>query len=246
MSEPIDLRTGVMRPRTYRYARKVAAGLLRVLFGLRATGRENIPPEGAFILVGNHLHNLDPVFAIVASTRPISFMAKQELFEVPVISRIVRWAGSFPVNRGKMDRGAIRHGQAVLQAGGVLGIYPEGTRSLNMRIEHILPGAGLFATTAHVPIVPCAITGSERLPFNGAKGRHKDAAMPDPGHRGVLVRFGEPFYLPEQIDGKRVSAATATAYMMHKVAELLPEAYRGTYGDVANAVASASPVSTHR
>ena len=230
MSEQIDLHSGVIRPRTFQWARKVVSALCLLIFGLKASGRENIPTDGPFILVGNHLHNLDPVFVLTSSTRPIYFMAKQELFEIPVIRTIVRWAGAFPVNRGKMDRSAIRHGQAVLEAGIPLGIYPEGTRSLGMKIEKVLPGAGLFATGAKVPIVPCAITGSERVFFNGAKGKRKDRVFPDPGHRGVRVHFGEPFYLPDEIDGKRVSAAIATDYMMGKVAAMLPEAYRGIYG----------------
>lgn len=231
MSDQIDLRTGIVRPRTFAIVSRIVAGLCRVIFGLRSTGRENIPLEGPFILVGNHLHNLDPVFMLTSSTRLIQFMAKQELFEVPVIRQIVRWAGAFPVQRGKMDRSAIRYGQAVLAADKPLGIYPEGTRSLSMHIERALPGAGLFATGGKIPIVPCAITGSERVWFNGAKGKRKDRVFPDPGHRGVLVHFGEPFYLPTEIDGKRVNAASATDYMMRKVAEMLPEDYRGMYAD---------------
>ncbi|MCO5216093.1 MAG: 1-acyl-sn-glycerol-3-phosphate acyltransferase [Thermomicrobiales bacterium] len=229
MSTEIDLKTGTMRPITFSIARRIVYGLCWLLFGLRARGQENFPKEGGFILVGNHLHNLDPVFVLTSSVRPVHFMAKQELFEVPVIKRIVHWAWAFPVNRGKMDRSAIRSGQAVLQSGNGLGIYPEGTRSLAMSIQHVLPGAGLFATGGHYPIVPVAITGSERVPFNGAKGKRKDRVFPRRNHRGVRVEFGAPFYLPEEIDGKRVNAASATDYMMRKVAEMLPEDYRGMY-----------------
>jgi 1-acyl-sn-glycerol-3-phosphate acyltransferase len=129
-----------------------------------------------------------------------------------------------------MDREAIRRGQAVLNAGYGLGIFPEGTRSLSMKIESVLPGAGLFALKDGVTIVPCAVTGSERLPFNGAKQhRGKSADMPDPGHKGVLVRFGEAFTIPAEIDGKRTNAEAATHYMMERVAALLPEPYRGIY-----------------
>lgn len=233
MSEHIDL-TGTVRTGTFGIVRRVVAGLCRLLFGLRSTGQENIPAEGPFILVGNHLHNLDPVFVLTSSTRVVYFMAKQELFGVPVVSQIVRWAGAFPVQRGKMDRSAIRQGQLVLSSGLPLGIYPEGTRSLNMKIDRVLPGAGLFATGDSYPIVPVAITGSERLPFNGAKGKRKDRTFPESGHRGVRVQFGQPFYLPEEIDGKRVNAAAATDYMMRKVAEMLPESYRGIFGEIAD------------
>lgn len=230
MSAEVDIRKGTVRPGTFRIASKIVAFLCRLLFGLRIKGQENIPAEGGFILVGNHLHNLDPVFMLTSSTRPVFFMAKQELFEIPVIRNIVKWAGAFPVNRGKMDRSAIKTGQQVLQAGIGLGIYPEGTRSLSRQMEKGLPGAGLFATGGDYSIVPCAVTGSERVPFNGGKGKG-DLPKRDPGHKGVQVRFGEPFRLPDEIDGKKVNAAAATEYMMRKVAELLPPEYRGVYGE---------------
>ncbi len=230
MSAQVDIRKGTIRPTTFRIVSRIVAFLCRLIFGLRIKGQENIPTEGGFILVGNHLHNLDPVFMLTSSSRPVFFMAKQELFEVPVIRNIVKWAGAFPVNRGKMDRSAIRSGQQVLQEGIGLGIYPEGTRSLIRKIERVLPGAGLFATGGDFPIVPCAITGSERVPFNGGKGKG-DLPPRDPGHKGVLVHFGEPFHLPAEINGKKVNAAAATDYMMRKVAEMLPPDYRGIYGE---------------
>lgn len=222
--------TGIIRPGTFNIVRRVVAFLCRVIFGLRIKGQENLPAEGGFILVANHLHNLDPVFILTSCTRPVYFMAKQELFVPWGIRHILHWVGAFPVNRGKMDRSAIKQGQHVLQEGIGLGIYPEGTRSLSRKIDRVLPGAGLFATGGDYPIVPCAISGSERLPFNGAKGRG-DLPKRDPGHKGVQVRFGEPFRLPDEIDGKKVNAKVATDYMMSKVAEMLPEDYRGIYGD---------------
>lgn len=230
MSEAPDLYKGIIRPRKFQVVARAVALLCRVLFGLKSTGRENVPMDQPFILVGNHLHNLDPVFMLVSSPRLIFFMAKQELFEVPVVKQIISWVGAFPIHRGKMDRSAIRKGQEILKAGAPMGIYPEGTRSLSRHLEKALPGAGLFATGGEYLIVPCAITGSETLPFNGAKGRG-NLPKRNPGHKGVLVRYGEPFRLPDEIDGKRPNAAAATDYMMRKVAELLPDEYRGVYGD---------------
>lgn len=227
--QPIDVVTGTIRPRTFRFVRNAVVAICRVLFRYRIEGEENIPVTGAFVLVSNHLHNLDPLFTSAASPRPVHYMAKVELFKVPVLKRLVRWVGAFPVNRGKADREAIRRGQAVLKAGYGLGIYPEGTRSLSMQIERVLPGAGLFALHDDVTIVPCAITGSERLPFNGAKQHRRGSEMPDPGHRGVRVLIGEPFEVPREIGGKRTNAEMAADYMMTRVAALLPEPYRGIY-----------------
>lgn len=230
MSTEVDIREGKIRPATFNIVRRVVAFLCRILFGLRIKGQENIPAEGGFLLVGNHLHNLDPVFMLTSSTRPVYYMAKQELFEIFGIRQLIKWVGAFPVNRGKMDRSAIKQGQHVLASGVGLGIYPEGTRSLSRKIVKVLPGAGLFATGGEYLIVPCAITGSERLPFNGGKSKGTPPQR-DPGHKGVLVRFGEPFRLPDEIDCKRVNAKAATDYMMQKVAEMLPEEYRGIYGE---------------
>lgn len=231
MSAEVDTHTGIVRPAAFTVMCTTVAFLCRIFFGLRIKGQENLPAEGGFVLVGNHLHNLDPVFMLTSCTRPVYFMAKQELFDIWGVSQFIRWAGAFPINRGKMDRSAIRYGQQVLKDGIGLGIYPEGTRSLSRKIERVLPGAGLFATGGDYPIVPCAVTGSERLPFNGGKSKGEPPRR-DPGHKGVLVQFGEPFFLPKEIDGKRVNAAVATDYMMRKVAEMIPEEYRGIYGAV--------------
>lgn len=225
----IDVTKGTVRLRTFHIVRRLVIWLLKLLFRFDIRGEGNVPKDGPFILVSNHLHNLDPVLTVAASPRRVQYMAKIELFKVPVIRTIIRWVGAFPVNRGKMDREAIRHGQAVLKAGYGLGIFPEGTRSLTMKIHKVLPGAGLFAVKGDVPIVPCAITGSERLPFNGNKQHRRNESMPDPGHKGVRITFGEPFRVPPEIDGVRTNAESATHYMMSRVAALLPEPYRGIY-----------------
>lgn len=226
----IDVTQGTIRLRTFKIVRRTVIWLLKLLFRFDIKGEANVPQDGAFILVSNHLHNLDPVFTAAACRRRVHYMAKIELFKVPVLRRIIRWVGAFPVNRGRMDREAIRRGQAALKAGFGLGIYPEGTRSLSMKIERVLPGAGLFALRDNVTIVPAAITGTERLPFNGAKQHRRGSDMPDPGHKGVRVVIGEPFTIPPEIDGTRTNAEMATHYMMERVAALLPESYRGVYG----------------
>lgn len=225
----IDVTKGTIRAGTFRVVRRTVILLLKALFRFKIVGEDNVPKDGAFILVSNHLHNLDPVLTSAACPRRVQYMAKVELFKVPVVRTIIRWVGAFPINRGKMDRNAIRHGQVVLKSGYGLGIFPEGTRSLSMKIERVLPGAGLFAVKGDVPIVPCAITGSERLPFNGKKQHRRSEHMPDPGHKGVQVTFGEPFSVPAEIDGVRTNAESATHYMMSRVASLLPEEYRGVY-----------------
>lgn len=231
-SQPLDVRAGTMRPLTHRLLRWLLLGLAKVVVRLKIEGLERVPREGGIIVVGNHLHNADPILISIATPRSLHYMAKKELFDVPVIGRILRWAGEFPINRGHVDRQAIRRATATVEQGVALGMFPEGTRSRSMKIEHVLPGAGLIALQGKVPIVPVAITGAERLPFNGSKQhRRGEGTMPDPGHKGVRIVFGERFTIPSEIDGKRTNAEAATDYMMRRVAALLPPAYRGIYGD---------------
>lgn len=241
-STTIDVLKGTARPRTLRFVQAIATGILKLAFGLSVEGKENVPKEGPFIVVSNHLHNGDPVFIEVVTPRVVMFIAKAELFEYQGIKQLIRWVGAFPVHRGKMDRQAIKHAQAVLAAGQGLGIFPEGTRSKSMKIEKVLPGAGLFALRGDVPIVPVTVVGSERLPFNGGKSQRKNLrSLPRLDHRGVKITFGQAFILPAEIEGTKPNAETATHYMMQKVADMLPEFYRGIYGDSVTTPPDAEP-----
>ncbi|HWV24370.1 MAG TPA: lysophospholipid acyltransferase family protein [Thermomicrobiales bacterium] len=228
--EQTDVRAGTMRPITFTWLRWVLYGLAKILTRMDVRGTQNVPKEGGCIIVANHLHNLDPVLISIACPRPLHYMAKVELMEVPVLGRILRWGGAFPINRGKMDRAAIKRAHATVQQGVALGMFPEGTRSRSMKIERVLPGAGLIAIQDKITIVPAAITGSERLPFNGNKQHRRGTAMPNPGHKGVRITFGEPFLIPDEIDGKRTNSAAAIDYIMRRVADMLPVDYRGIYG----------------
>jgi 1-acyl-sn-glycerol-3-phosphate acyltransferase len=204
-------------------------GLIRLL-GVRVEGEKNIPPEGTGVLVvSNHLHNLDPLLIEIAFPRPLHFMAKEELFRFRPLGWALRKFGNFPVARGKSDRRAVRHAIATLQHGLALGMFPEGTRSRTMRLGKPHPGAGLIAIQGKSLVLPVAITGSERMPLNG---KRSPGAQPDPGHRGVKIRVGEPFRLPDiGANGKRLGADEATELMMRAIAGMLPEAYRGVYAD---------------
>ena len=186
------------------------------------------------IVAGNHLHNADPILLEIAMPRPLHFMAKKELFGIPVVSWIVRHTGTFPVDRGKADRSAIRNAEARLRQGIAIGMFPEGTRSVARSLKAALPGAAALAQLTGAPVLPVAITGSERLPFNGAKGRRRDGLPnPDPGHRGVRLEFGAPFTIPREIDGRRVTHDEATEWLMAEIVRMLPADYRGVYRHLA-------------
>ena len=222
-----DLRAGTVQGGGFRLTRAVLLGLSRLLIGLRIDGLHNVPREGGVLIVSNHVCNADPVFVSIACPRPTHFMAKKELFDIPVLGWAMRKFGEFPVDRGNADRWAIRRALATVEQGIALGMFPEGTRSRSGALKQALPGAGLIALRGKVPIVPVAVIGTEKLPLLGSKALGASWR----GFRGARIVFGEPFTIPAQIDGKRVTSDKATELMMQKIAAILPEHYRGVYAE---------------
>ena len=221
-----DLRAGTIQGVAFQAVRHSLLLLSRLLIGLRVEGTSNVPAEGGVLIVSNHLCNADPLFVSVACPRPTHFMAKKELFEVPVLRWAMRKFGEFPVDRGAADRWAIKRSFATLEQGIALGMFPEGTRSRSGALKEALPGAGLIGLRGGVPIVPVAVIGTEKLPLLGSKALGASWR----GFRGARVVFGEPFTIPAHLDGKRVTSDQATEIMMRRIATLLPESYRGVYG----------------
>lgn len=131
-------------------------------------GRENIPKEGGLIVVSNHASLLDPILVGVALTRPVSYMAKAELFKSSVLGWLLRKLNAFPVDRRKVDIGTIRHGISVLQSGKVLALFPEGTRSQDGSLQQARLGAAMFARRTGAPVLPVGIVGSERALRRGS------------------------------------------------------------------------------
>jgi 1-acyl-sn-glycerol-3-phosphate acyltransferase len=197
----------------------------KILARLKVEGLENVPKSGPALMVSNHIHNVDPVLLEAVFPRPVRFMAKKEVFSVPVISWIARATDSFPVDRGAADRSALRAAEARLNDGSIVGLFPEGTRSTTGGLKEVFPGAAMIALRSNVPIIPTAIIGTDTLPFNGKKGRR-------PGPWKATVRIGKPFFLQRQTDeGRKPDLAELTDQMMIEVARLLPEHYRGIYAD---------------
>ncbi len=244
--EPMNPEAGTVRGIWRRLLRWPLYGLVRLALRLHVEGMERIPPNGTGVLVvSNHLHNADPVLIEIAFPRPLHFMAKEELFRIRPLGWLISRFGNFPVARGKSDRKAVRNAISRLQHGVAVGMFPEGTRSKSMRLAAAHAGAGLIAIQGDSLILPIAITGSERLPFNGKRPANQ---MPSRDHGGVRIRIGEPFRLPESgANGRRLGADEATQLMMRAIAALLPEDYRGSYGsDDPSSPSSASASSAAR
>lgn len=201
--------------------------VLRVLMRFRIYGEANIPKRGGALVIGNHIHNSDPILMLSATTRPILWMAKKEVWDMPVLRWFASQAGAFPVDRGRADRHAIRTAVSTIQEGLLVGMYPEGTRSVTGGLKEPFPGAALVAVQAQAPVIPCVIVGSDDLPLNGQKQRAARRRYPK-----VEVYFGEPFRLETHAsDGSKYRADDLTDAMMIELARMLPPQMRGIYRD---------------
>ena len=198
----------------YRLWRGFFALCFRSLFSLRIEGREYEPPSGPLLAICNHVSAADPFIAGVALRRSARYMAKQELFQNPVLGALLRSVGSFPVRRGQADRQSIRTALQALARGEVLVMFPEGTRSHDGRLMPAEAGAALLALRAGAPVLPMAVVGTQHaMP----KGR----TLPRRIH--VVVRIGPPLAVPKH-EG-HIDRADLDAWgrrFMAAIAALLP------------------------
>ncbi len=204
----------------------VSIFLARMLFFLltrcQVRGRENVPNEGAVLIVANHMNLSDVPLLGTSLGRSVIFMAKEELFHSRLSSYFYRRLGSFPVHRGKLDRKALRQSIQVLAGGSSLVMFPEGMRSKNNQLQPGFSGSALIAQHSGVPILPVGITGTEKI-----KGRFWVLY-----HPRITVNIGRPFHLPPT-NGRltKVKLAELTNFIMQHIAELLPPEYRGNYAE---------------
>lgn len=169
-----------MRPH-YLAVRLALRAATRLLWGVGSRGAELVPARGAVVVACNHISNWDPVLVGLACRRELHFLAKEELFRNPLFGGLIRAVNALPVRRGVLDRRALAQAVGVLKRGGVLLVFPEGTRSRNGEIGEARPGVGYIASAGGAVIVPAAIAGSHQLA----------RALTRRGR--VRIAFGEPF-----------------------------------------------------
>jgi len=145
--------------RFYALARFIVWVLLRSFWRFRSSGAENVPKNGPLIVACNHISYFDPPALGVAMPRPVTYMAKHELFEIPVLGPIIRWLGAFPVDRTRGDVSAFKSAVALLETGAVLGIFPEGTRNKSGTVKPQL-GAALLAARSGATVLPAYVSGT--------------------------------------------------------------------------------------
>jgi len=134
------------------------------LFGrCEVIGTSNVPETGGVLLCANHVSYIDPPAVGAGSPRPVRFMAKSELFRIPVLGAIISGAGAFPVKRGTADRAALRKAIEYLQVGEVVGMFPEGKRSMDGTLLEAELGVGMIALRAQVPVIPVGLVNTHKL-----------------------------------------------------------------------------------
>jgi len=195
----------------YRISKLALSILFRLYNRWEVTGREHVPATGGVLLVANHTSYADPPIVGTACPRPVNFMAKAELFDIPVLSGLIRRTHAFPVRRGRADGAALRRAIRLLRQGRVLLIFPEGTRSAAGRLKEFEAGAAFIAVQAQAQVVPLAIVGADRLLPRG-----KPILLP----AKLRVRFGPP------LDLSRLRGQRPTREALEEVCEQMSGALR--------------------
>lgn len=188
----------------YKIGRLICRAVFRAFFRYSVTGKENVPKSGGVMLVANHASYLDPPLLGSAVDRMVHFVAKAELFKIPVLGWALPRVGAFPVSRGAADRSAIRRAIELLEAGEVVAIFPEGTRTKTGELLPPQRGAAMIALRTGVPVVPVGLVGT----FRGVRWKGWR-----PAFNRISVTIGEPL----DLSGVDLDSKQATV----KVSELM-------------------------
>lgn len=209
----------------------VLRAIARLVLRIRFEGEEHLPRSGALIVAANHASSADPVligaFLNAKLGRPVNWLGKRELLEFPLSGWAFRIAGIHPVDREAADLDAFRTAMRILDAGQVLAIFPEGTRSRDGALQAVREGAGMLALRSGARVLPVAVIDSD---LAWPRGR----LLPRFG-RHVTVRYGEPFSPAEELAAAgtpakgRQATEAATRLIMTRIAALLPPRQRGVY-----------------
>ena len=153
-----------------------------LVYRCKSSGQENIPENTGFIIAPNHMSFFDPPLAGCFMKQDLFFMAKQELFEIPILGFLIKRTNAFPVKRGKQDMSAVRTAFGLLENKKALLVFPEGTRSKDGQLGKARAGVGMLACNGQVPVVPVKITNTNKmLKF-----------------KKLYIKYGKPIYPPKE------------------------------------------------
>ncbi|MGH7355801.1 MAG: (d)CMP kinase [Candidatus Rokuibacteriota bacterium] len=215
--------------RLYAVLKPIVVAICRGYWRLETRGRERVPPRGPLILVSNHSSVLDPPFIGAAAPRRLTFLAKAELFRIPLLGPLIRALGAHPLRREGSDPSALRTALRLVADGEALLVFPEGTRGPEGVLREAKAGAGMLAVLSGAPVVPVWISGTGRAWPKGAR-------LPRPVK--VRVVFGAPLRFERpQAGSRKEQYEAASRAMMAAIARLRDEAV---------AVGGAGPVEPRR
>lgn len=186
--------------------------LFKILFRLKAFGRDNIPRSGGFIMASNHASILDPIILGVASPRKLHYIAKQELFKNKIFSWALTKVNAFPLKRGALSKDTIKKALDILNSCEPIAIFPEGTRSIDGSLQQPQLGVGLLSYMSKVLVVPAYIDGTNGILPKGAK---------IPRAKKVSVYFGKPMDIGKfDIEDKKEIYQKISNRIMESIGEL--------------------------
>lgn len=197
MSRPREPFASLMLYHLFKWS--VVSPVLHAYFRGRIHGIQNVPRQGKLIVVANHASDFDPPIISNCVGRPVAYMAKEELFQVPVLSQAIQLYGAYPVKRGSADRSAIREAMKQLEQGWAVGIFLEGTRTPDGRIPSPKLGAALIAAKAQAPLLPVSLWGSHNIFQKGS---------PLPRPVPLTIRIGPIIPPPASTDRETLTATT--------------------------------------
>jgi len=204
----------------------------KICLKVTSEGMEKFPRTGPMLVVINHIGDADVPALISALPFPPDALGKIELYDVPVLGKLMDWYGVIWLHRGRADTRALRAALKGFAEGRIIVIAPEGRYSLTGALEEGTDGAAFLAYKSGAAVLPIAITGTENENVYGHMKRFRRAS--------VHVKVGEMFKLDEQESGGVLSVSKdrhetvtqGTHQIMQALADLLPEKYRGTYSQL--------------
>ena len=212
---------------TYRVVTSSIKGLTRILCRIDDVELAQVPKQGPLITVSNHINFLEaPVMYTHLQPRPLTGFVKSETLENPALGALFTLWGGIPLRRGEADMTAFRQALQALEAGQILVVAPEGTRSGHGRLQRGHPGIAFLALRSSAPVLPMVYYGGEHFWDNLPRLRRTD----------FRIVVGQPFYLDARgSKATRQVRQQMADEVMYQIAALLPPAYRGVYSDMSAA-----------
>ena len=206
------------------FVTRIIKAIIDALCNIHGEELKKFPASGPLIFASNHINFLEAViFFTYAPPHPVTAIAKVETWDSPILGPLFSLWGAIPIKRGEADRAAFEASLRALKDGKILAILPEGTRSHDGRLQKGQPGIVLLAARSNAPIQPGVAYGQENFWVNIRKLHRTE----------VFIKVGEPFKLKtEGMSFDRDSRQKMADEVMYRMAELLPEEYRGVYADL--------------